>query len=244
MSELLSDLRTLRHLAMPQRRTGSHADKMEGFYQEQAEHYDSFRRRLLHGRPTLYGAITPPRGGVWVDLGGGTGGCIDYLQESWRELGALYIVDLSPSLLKVARRRIERAGATNAHAVEADATRFVPPEGGADVVTLSYSLTMIPEWSAVIEHAWTLLSPGGKIGVTDFYVSSEWPAPGRVAHSSMSRLFWPRWFARDSVHLDSRHLDELDARFTAECLIESTGKIPYFPLARAPYYVFIGRKVL
>ena len=51
----------------------------------------------------------------------------------------------------------------------ADATRFRPPEGAADVVTFSYSLTMIPDWFAALENAAAMLKPGGTIGVVDFY---------------------------------------------------------------------------
>ena len=38
-------------------------------------------------------------------------------------------------------------------AVEADAATFRPAEGQADVVTFSYSLTMIPDWFTALETA-------------------------------------------------------------------------------------------
>ena len=52
------------------------------------------------------------------------------------------------------------------------------PEGPADVVTFSYSLTMIPDWVRALEQAWALLKPGGTIGIVDFYVASQ-TAPER-----------------------------------------------------------------
>ena len=47
--------------------------RLESFYSGQAEAYDDFRRRLLQGREAMYQSIPVPEGGVWVDLGGGTG---------------------------------------------------------------------------------------------------------------------------------------------------------------------------
>ena len=68
-------------------------------------------------------------------------------------------------MLKAARRRIAERGWKNVEAVEADAIQFRPAEELADVVTFSYSLTMIPDWFAAIENAWSILKPGGVIGV-------------------------------------------------------------------------------
>ena len=51
-----------------------------------------------------------------------------------------------------------------------------------DVVTFSYSLTMIPDWFLAVDHAWRLLRPGGTIGVVDFYVSRKHPDPGWRRH--------------------------------------------------------------
>lgn len=64
----------------------------------------------------------------------------------------VYLVDLSPSLLEVARQRFKRLGWKNVTVVCQDAREFRLPEtsedaeghGRADIVTLSYSLSMIP----------------------------------------------------------------------------------------------------
>jgi betaine lipid synthase len=66
----------------------------------------------------------------------------------------VYLVDLSPSLCEVARQRFERLGWKNVSVVCQDARSFRLPEddiepgktssAGADVVTMSYSLSMIP----------------------------------------------------------------------------------------------------
>jgi S-adenosylmethionine-diacylgycerolhomoserine-N-methlytransferase len=241
---LLADLRILYHLALHPVRGTTHAQRLDNFYRGQAEGYDAFRERLLHGRDELWAALPAPDGGVWLDLGGGTGANAKRLGARLNTLSRFYIVDLAPSLLAVARRRIARHGWSHVEAVEADATSFVPTEGAADIVTFSYSLTMIPDWFAALDHAWRVLRPGGHIGVVDFYVSRKYPPAGMARHGWLTRQFWPAWFSRDNVFPSPDHLPYLQRRFEQVKLVEQRARIPYLPLARVPYYWFIGRKPL
>ncbi|MCX7717154.1 MAG: class I SAM-dependent methyltransferase [Candidatus Sumerlaeaceae bacterium] len=240
---LISDLRILYHLALHPIRGATHAERLDNFYRGQAEGYDTFRERLLRGRDELWAALPVPAGGVWLDLGGGTGANAERLGERIGALRKFYIVDLAPSLLAIARRRIAQRGWTHVEAVEADATEFVPAEGAADVVTFSYSLTMIPDWFAAVDHAWRVLRPGGHIGVVDFYVSRKHPAaPGMARHGWLTRHFWPAWFGGDNVFPSPDHLPYLLRRFEPVSLLENRAAVPYLPLARVPYYLFIGLK--
>lgn len=219
-----------------------HASRMENFYSGQADAYDDFRKRLLKGREELWSAINPPEDAVWVDLGGGTGGNVEFLGDRVSDLRQIYVVDLSPSLLEVASKRFQDRGWTNATAVEADATVY-QPEGGADVVTFSYSLTMIPDWFAAIQNAMAMLKPGGVIGVVDFFVSRKHPPGGHRKHGWFTRNFWPTWFAFDNVFPSPDHVPFLHRYFEPVMFEEHRAKVPYMPLIRVPYYSFIGRKV-
>jgi len=91
-------------------RGDDHAQRMESFYGGQAGAYDDFRRRLLKGRESLYRQLPKPKGGVWVDMGGGTGSNIENLADSIDQLKQVYVVDLSESLLNVATKRFEEKG--------------------------------------------------------------------------------------------------------------------------------------
>lgn len=239
---LLSDLKVLLHLALSSNRGGTHAERLEGFYRGQAGAYDDFRKRLLRGREELFAALDPPQGGIWLDMGGGTGSSIEFMGANRERMKRIYVVDLAPSLLEVTRRRIEENGWANAKAVEADVTEFVPVEGRASLITFSYSLTMIPDWFRAIDHAWDLLEPGGVIGVVDFFVARKHPAEGHVRHPWRTRAFWPLWFARDNVFLNPDHIPYLRNRFEPLVFSQHRAKTPYLPLARMPYYIFIGRK--
>lgn len=242
--QLPADLKTFYHLLLKPVRGSNHAARMESFYAGQAEGYDRFRRRLLPGRRALWEAIEAPAGGIWVDLGGGTGGNLEYLGPRIGDLARLYLVDLSPSMLGVARRRIRRRGWQNVEIVQADATAYRPPEDAADVVTFSYSLTMIPDWFAAIENALAMLKPGGRIGVVDFYIARRFPVHGRARHSWFSRSFWPLWFAAFGVFPSRDHVPFLHRHFEPVHFTENRASVPCVPLVRVPYYSFVGRKRL
>jgi betaine lipid synthase len=90
---------------------------------------------------------------------------------------AVYLVDFSPSLCDIARQRFSRLGWKNVTVVCQDARAFRLPEsedhprigGGADLISLSYSLSMIPDYYSVIDCLSSMLSPLGILGVCDFY---------------------------------------------------------------------------
>ena len=239
---MLADLKVLYHLTMKPIRGGSHAERLESFYAGQADAYDDFRKRLLKGRQEMWNATPADPGAVWVDMGGGTGGNLNYFGERLNDLKHAYVVDLSPSLLEVAKQRVRDNGWTNVSAVEADATTFRPPEGQADIVTFSYSLTMIPDWFAAIENALAMLKEGGVIGVVDFYVSRKHPQDGLKRHRWFTRNFWPAWFSNDNVFPSADHVPFLHRHFEPLHFEENRAKVPYIPFIRTPYYIFVGRK--
>jgi S-adenosylmethionine-diacylgycerolhomoserine-N-methlytransferase len=240
----LNDLKVLYHLTLAPVRGKTHLERLESFYSAQAQSYDAFRDRLLQGRCELYRSLPVPPGGVWVDVGGGTGSNFEYLGDSLKQLQTGYVADLSPSLLNVAQERIRRRGWSNIKTLVADATTLTLPDNRqADVVTFSYSLTMIPDWFAAIDAAWRLLRPGGHIGVADFYLSRKWPDPQRVRHPWATRHFWRIWFDADNVFPNPDHLPYLHRRFQAVSVHELRARLPYLPLVRMPYYRFIGKKV-
>jgi len=83
--------------------------------------------------------------------------------------------------------------------------------GGAELVTMSYALSMIPEFYPVIDSVGSLLSENGVVGVVDFYVQSKVDFGSRnytggvVGRHCMwiSRVFWRTWFEIDRVNLEA-----------------------------------------
>jgi len=239
---IFNDLRILWHLAVARTTGRTHEERLESFYKGQASGYDAFRKRLLHGRDELFQKLPSTPGGVWVDLGAGTGENAEHWGPRLAEFSHVYLVDLSPSLLKVADERIRAREWTNVSTAHGDATQFVPAEGAADVVTCSYSLTMIPDWFAAIDQAYRILKPGGTFGVVDFFVARKWPAEELAKHGWSTRTFWQVWFANDNVFLSPDHIPYLQSKFETVTLEQHRGKVPYLPFVRAPYYLFVGKK--
>ena len=239
---MLANLKTLYHLTLAPVRGDTHQQRMENFYASQAGHYDAFRDKLLHGRAELFSAIQAPEGAVWLDVGGATGANIEHCAPQLPRVSKVWIVDLSPSLLKIAEDRIKARGWRNVQTLQADATNLDPPQRPVDVITFSYSLTMIPDWCAALERAFDLLKPGGIIGVVDFYVSHKYPPPARAKHGWLTRTFWPAWFACDNADLSPDRLTWLLRKFQTIRLDERHGPLPWLPFTRVPFFTFIGRK--
>jgi len=239
---LRTDLKLLYHIVLRPIRGKDHAARMENFYAGQADAYDDFRKRLLQGRQEMYEAIELTDESVWVDMGGGTGSNLQYVGDRIGKPKKIYIVDLAASLLKVAQRRIDDHGWSNVETVEADAATYRPPESPVDVVTFSYSLTMIPDWFAAIQNALAMLKPGGQIGVADFYVSRKHASQPMRRHRFFTRNFWRTWFDADNVFPSPDHIPYLHHFFEPVRFNESRSKVPYLPLLRTPYYTFVGRK--
>ncbi len=209
--------------------TGSHRERLDGFYAGQAQHYDRFREKLLPGRAELVDAVAarlPETGGTLVELGCGTGRNLAFLGERRRRLWHVWGVDLCPSLL----RQAEARGWSDVAWVADDATRWRPPVP-VDAVLCSYSLTMIPEWFAAIDNAIAMLRPGGTLAVVDFHLPRE---------RRHARAAWSWWFGHDGVHPEGDVLPYLRWRLPAARVVEATVAVPYVPGVRMPWFSFIG----
>lgn len=270
---LTQDLKVLYHLACKPVRGETHAERLESFYSGQAGAYDDFRERLLKGRGELINACERyfvEKGsskGVWLDLGGGTGRNLAYSDKLRTAFSNAVVVDLSESLLRQAGQRIEKEGWRNVSTLCADVTTLQKENiidlvkskteasseslsnesNKVQLVTFSYSLTMIPDWYRAIDNALDLLEPGGVLGIVDFYVCRKHGfniSDNRSAkkHSWFTRSFWSTWFALDNVFLSPDHLPYVLSRCEPVEIQEHVGSVPYIPFIKVPYYIFIGRK--
>ena len=235
----IARLRTLARLVGTRVSGATHSERLESFYREQAETYDETRAKMLHGREELLAEISPPDDAVWLELGAGTGSNLDLLGPRVERLKQVHLVDLSESLLNVARERIEKRGWKNVQVHQADATSFTPPQP-VDVVLCSYALTMIPDWFAAIDNARRLLKPDGVLAVVDYYVSRNHPTIGQVRHSWSLRTYAPTLFSGNGVQPSPDHIHYLHYHFDAIHFSEHMGKA-YGRWIDVPYYRFIGK---
>lgn len=225
---------------------------LESFYKAQAKIYDATRSTLLHGREKslelTVSHLYKKKGLVWVDIGGGTGWNVEYMNSILpltKHFKSIYIVDLSPSLLEVAKKRFEKLGITNVHCILEDACLFKIPHESADLITFSYSLSMIPTFHSTIDHVQKMLNKDGLICCVDFGVQSEVNTTGRVncvggitnRHTPwVFRAFWKLWFEADRVFLDPARRDYLEYRFGTLKSLNLYNK----SLGNIPYYIWLG----
>ena len=196
-----------------------------------------------------------------MQFGGGTGWNIEQIGKYLNVplfFHAVYLVDLCPSLLKIAQARFKNLGWSNVKLVCIDCRDFTLEEydspcdkeskdtKGADLITMSYSLSMIPEFYAVIDSAVSLLSTNGIIAVVDFYTQSQVEFQGRSyvggfvnRHCTwLNRTFWRAWFDLDRVWLGAGRRDYLEYRFGTRLSINLRNAM--LPGLRIPFYIWIG----
>ncbi|GAA5903303.1 class I SAM-dependent methyltransferase [Sporobolomyces salmoneus] len=251
----------------PLGKTVTQEGRLNSFYEGQASIYDKTRARLLRGRTTMLRLSAahlreqrkrnPSKKLVWVDVGGATGWTIEEMNKYFpiSEFDAVYVVDLCGPLLEVSRKRFEAKGWKNVHCLLQDATTFVLPEwteegidaneGGLDFVTMSYSLSMMPDYLTLLDRIDRLLSPIGLLSVADFYVSTRETSSmasviGDVASrqcSYWSRLFWQHWFELDHVDLHPSRRAYVEHRFATIKSFNSRNGFILPGLISIPYYV-------
>lgn len=236
---ILADMRILWSLLRGQR-GNSHRERLESFYEGQADEYDRFRKKLLHGRQELIDRI--PAAGHLIEFGGGTGCNLLSFGNRLRGFSCVELVDLCQPLLDIAHKRCEQDGWERVCPLLADACTWQSQRGQADCCLFSYSLTMIPNWFAAIDNALAQLKPGGIIAVVDFHLARKHPDHGLTRHSGWTRHFWPWWFSRDGVRPNQDLLPYLRAHSQEEHRLESRGSIPYLPGLRVPWFSYIGVK--
>lgn len=184
---------------------------------------------------------------IWFDIGGGTGYNIEVMDKlvGISDLFEhVYLIDLSPSLCEVARQRVKQFGWTNVSILCQDARAMQSQAKTADLVTMSYSLSMIPDFYSVVDQVSHLMAPNGIVGICDFYVQSIVDVSSRNYTGGtinrhvnwLGRMFWRTWFDADRVNLDAGRRDYVEYKFGT---ILSASERNYL-LGGIPYYLFVG----
>eukprot|EP00614_Pseudopedinella_elastica_P000713 CAMPEP_0172591052 /NCGR_PEP_ID=MMETSP1068-20121228/9729_1 /TAXON_ID=35684 /ORGANISM="Pseudopedinella elastica, Strain CCMP716" /LENGTH=1018 /DNA_ID=CAMNT_0013387269 /DNA_START=45 /DNA_END=3101 /DNA_ORIENTATION=- len=232
------------------------------FYRSQGDAYDGFRETLLPGRDVLQQYCLPwhrkPK--TWISVGCGTARDIEYVIGHLKACGThLFLLDLSPDLLEMARERVAKHGLEDrVTLVVADilaafdakgqpnpaACTFVgsskqplPALGQADLVTCSYCLTMIPPWKEALEVMVQMVKPGGSLALIDFTRREDKPK-----HWSQALNTW--WFAHDGVYFDQEHTATLKNHPKLKTIWyhETEARVPFTPL-QATHYLYTGLKL-
>ena len=169
------------------------AAAMDAIYRHQRFIYDLTRRPYLFGRDQMLAGLEPPPGGSVLEIGCGTARnllCAARLYPDAEFFG----IDVSEEMLKTAQASVARSPFRDSIRVaHADATAFCPRSTfrlyAADRIFISYALSMIPAWEAVIERAIGQLAPRGELHIVDFgTMESMPPLPRRIMRAWLARF--------------------------------------------------------
>ena len=156
------------------------AELMDRIYRRQRHVYDLSRKYYLLGRDRLIADLAPPPGERVLEIGCGTARNLVAVARRYPE-AHLFGIDISSEMLLTARQVIAQEGLTGrVRLAHADATRFDPAilfgVPSFSRIFISYSLSMIPAWEAVLGQALAWVRPGGELHLVDFGGQEELPA--------------------------------------------------------------------
>jgi S-adenosylmethionine-diacylgycerolhomoserine-N-methlytransferase len=166
---------------------------MDRIYRRQRHLYDLTRKYYLLGRDRLIRRLTPPAGSRVLEIGCGTARNLVVASHAYRDVH-FFGIDISSEMLDTARGVIEREGlAPYVRLARADATTFDPAlqfgVPGFSRIFVSYTLSMIPGWQAVLARALTWLGPEGELHIVDFGGQERLPGWFRVGLRGWLGLF-------------------------------------------------------
>ncbi|MFA5837175.1 MAG: methyltransferase domain-containing protein [Bellilinea sp.] len=107
-------------------------------------------------------------GDAVLDVATGTGAAAIAAAQIVGEEGKVVGVDLSPEMLKHARRKINEARLLNIEVCEGDAEHLDFPDSVFDHVVCSLGLFFMPDMIAALREWQRVLKPGGSIGFSSF----------------------------------------------------------------------------
>ncbi|KAJ5950938.1 uncharacterized protein N7479_009351 [Penicillium vulpinum] len=117
------------------------------------------------------------QGETVIDLG--SGGGIDVLLAAKKvsPKGKAIGVDMTKSMLELARKNAEKAGTANASFIEASITSIPLPDATADCIISNCVVNLVPtdDKHLVFHEMFRLLVPGGRVAISDILTRKELP---------------------------------------------------------------------
>ena len=170
-----------------------HGGLMDRVYRHQRHFYDATRKYYLLGRDPMIDGLKPESGATVLEIGCGTGRNLIRAAQLYPQ-ALFHGIDISREMLATAGGSVAAAGLQGRiRLAYADAARFDPQRvfgrRSFDRIFISYAVSMIPGWQAVMNEAFGHLAPGGELHVVDFGDQQNLPGWFRAALRT-----WLRWY--------------------------------------------------
>ena len=166
---------------------------MDRIYRYQRHIYDATRKSFLFGRDHLVAELQPPVHGSVLEVGCGTGRNLIKAADRYPSV-RLFGFDVSRAMLETAERSLSRTALKGRITLaQGDATTFDSQglfgQTVFDRVFISFALSMIPDWQAVLLQSARCLAPGGALHIVDFGQQEHLPTAFRAVLFAWLRQF-------------------------------------------------------
>lgn len=142
------------------------ATDVRSAYRRWAPVYDKTFGKIVESAVRQVTARANGFSGRLLEVGVGTGLALPHYGPSLQVTG----VDLSPDMLRVARKRVANGGRGNIEALlEMDATALDFPDSTFDVVAAMFVMTVVPDPARVMHELARVTKPGGVVLICNHF---------------------------------------------------------------------------
>ena len=210
---------------------------MDNYYKYQVKYYDAYRFNMLHGKlPMLYSIKYKSNDDILI-VAGGTGDILDYIKRYVNKCNSITVIDICDHMIDYANERVKKNKWDNVTCISQNVLD-INTKIQYDIVIISYSLTMIPEWKKVVDISIDCLKSDGQLAVTDFTFTET--------QYKLTKHLFNFIFSFSYINVNPNHILYLQKKLTTKFLRRDYGSFPNLPGIYCPYYygLFIKNKEL
>ena len=162
-------------------------DRISGIYEYLTRAFERKLAEMALDRLSVEDGVTV------LEIGFGSGYCLQRIARSVGEGGRVYGIDISSGMIAVTRRKLDNAGLKGrVHLMQGDAENLPYSDSAFNAVFMSYTLELFdtPEIPRVLEEVQRVLRPGGRLAVASLSRENGGSAMLRLYEWAHTR--WPK----------------------------------------------------